>query len=249
MRKFGLIGYPLGHSFSKKYFTEKFLKEGIKDCIYENYPLDSINGLQSLLSSEKPDGLNVTIPYKSSVIRFLDRIDSEAAAIGAVNVIKARREGDKVLLCGYNSDITGILDTLRPFSGIKPKSALVLGSGGSSRAVCHVLKNMGFTYSVVSRVAREGYLTYDDLTREIIHDSGIIINTTPLGMHPDIASKPPIDYNSLTRRHVMFDLVYNPEITAFLNEGRMKGCTILTGLTMLFSQAERSWQIWNNPEL
>lgn len=249
MRKFGLIGYPLGHSFSKKYFAEKFLKEVITDCIYENYPIDSIDRLPSIVNTEKPDGLNVTIPYKSSVIRFLDGIDSEASEIGAVNVIKIKREGDKFLLYGYNSDITGILDTLEPFSGIVPKSALVLGSGGSSRAVCHVLKKMQFKYSVVSRVPGNSCLSYGDLTRSVIQGTGIIINTTPLGMYPDVTSKPPLDYDLLTDRHVLFDLVYNPEITSFLDEGRKRGCTVLTGLTMLYSQAERSWQIWNDPEL
>lgn len=249
MRKFGLIGYPLGHSFSKKYFTEKFVKEDITDCLYENYPIDSIDRLPSLINSEKPDGLNVTIPYKSAVIRFLDGIDPEASAIGAVNVIRIKRAGDRSLLYGYNSDITGILDTLKPFSGIVPKSALVLGSGGSSRAVCHVLKKMGFRYSIVSREARDGCLSYVDLTGSAIKETGIIINTTPLGMYPDITSKPPLEYDLLTERHVLFDLVYNPEITAFLGEGMKRGCTVLTGLTMLYSQAERSWQIWNDPEL
>jgi shikimate dehydrogenase len=249
MRKFGLIGYPLGHSFSKKYFTEKFLKEGITDCMYENYPIDSIDRLPSLINTEKPDGLNVTIPYKSLVIRFLDGIDSEAAVIGAVNVIRIKKEGDKHSLYGFNSDITGILDTLKPFSGIVPKSALVLGSGGSSRAVCHVLKKMGFIYSVVSRAPGEGCMSYGDLNRSLIQGTGIIINTTPLGMYPDVTSKPPLDYDLLTDRHVLFDLVYNPEITAFLGEGKKRGCTVLTGLTMLYSQAERSWQIWNDREL
>lgn len=249
MRKFGLIGYPLGHSFSKKYFTEKFLNEGIADCIYENYQIDSIERLHSLINAEKPDGLNVTIPYKSSVIRFLDRIDPEAAMIGAVNVIKIRWEGERSILSGYNSDINGILDTLMPFSGIIPKSAIVFGTGGASRAVCHVLGMMGFSYTVVSREARGHYMSYSDLTSGLFQETALIINTTPLGMYPDTASKPPIDYDLLTDRHVLFDLVYNPEITAFLNEGRKRGCTVLTGLTMLYSQAERSWQIWNDREL
>ena len=249
MRKFGLIGYPLGHSFSKKYFTEKFLNSGIDDCIYENYQIDSIDKLLSLINTEKPDGLNVTIPYKSAVIRFLDRIDPEAAMIGAVNVIKIRREGERSVLSGFNSDITGILDTLMPFSGLIPKSALVLGTGGGSRAVCHVLRKMGFGYSVVSRKPGEHYLSYNDLTGSLLHETGLIINTTPLGMYPDTGSKPPLDYDLLNGSQVMFDLVYNPEITAFLNEGRKRGCTVLTGLTMLYSQAERSWQIWNDPDL
>lgn len=249
MRKFGLIGYPLGHSFSKKYFAEKFLKEKIYDCSYENYPIDSIDRLPFLIHSEKLDGLNVTIPYKSAVTKFLDGIDPEADLIGAVNVIKIRKEGERALLFGYNSDITGIYDTLQPVSDITPKSALVLGTGGASRAVCHVLKKLGFRYSVVSRIAGGSYLSYGDLTDRIIGETGIIINSTPLGMYPDTGSMPPIDYDLLTRRHVMFDLVYNPEITAFLNEGRKRGCTVLTGLKMLYSQAERSWQIWNDPEL
>lgn len=249
MRRFGLVGYPLGHSFSKKYFTEKFLKENLSDCVYENYPLESIDQLPSLVSSENPDGLNVTIPYKSEVIRFLDRIDDEAALIGAVNVIKVIKTGSRTFLHGYNSDVTGIHLTLEPFAGMQPRHAIVLGSGGSSRAVCHVLEKLGFSFSVVSRKSRPGYITYDQLDYNIFRETGLIINTTPLGMYPDIDSKPPINYDYLDSWHVLFDLVYNPEYTSFLREGRKRGCTVLTGLAMLYSQAEKSWEIWTNSDV
>jgi shikimate dehydrogenase len=248
MRKFGLIGYPLGHSFSKKYFSEKFLREKIEDCTYENYPLASVDELPKLVSSSGIEGLNVTIPYKSAVIRFLSYIDPEASEIGAVNVIKIKRGVSGTQMLGFNSDITGISDTLRHYSEISPKTSLVLGSGGSSKAVCHVLGKMGFSFKVVSRDASHGHITYNELTPDIIRNTRIIINTTPLGMFPEISSKPPINYDLLNNGHILFDLVYNPEITSFLSEGKERGCNILTGLAMLYSQAERSWQIWNDPD-
>ena len=249
MRRFGLIGYPLGHSFSKKYFTEKFSREKIEDCIYDNYPIESVDQLPKLVSSEDVAGLNVTIPYKSQVLKFLSYIDPEALEIGAVNVIKIKRDGGQMRMLGFNSDITGIFDTLQPYSEILPRTSLVLGSGGSSKAVCHVLGKLGFSFKIVSRQTVQGCISYNDLTRDLLQKTSIIVNTTPLGMFPDISSKPPVNYDLLNKSHVLFDLVYNPEITSFLREGKERGCTILTGLTMLYSQAERSWQIWNDPDI
>ena len=249
MRKFGLIGYPLGHSFSKKYFTEKFSREEITDCVYDNYPLTSLDQLPELIHNEKLEGLNVTIPYKSAVIKYLDKIDPEADTIGAVNVIRIVRIKDKTEMHGFNSDITGIRNTL--ISAITPavRNALVLGTGGSSKSVCYVLKRINIHYTLISREKKSGCLTYHDINSEIIRNAQLIINTTPLGMYPDTESKPDIKYDLLDNNHILFDLVYNPEITSFLKMGKERGCTILTGLKMLYSQADRSWEIWNSDTL
>jgi shikimate dehydrogenase len=237
----------LSHSFSKKYFTEKFFREHIGDCVYDNYPLTSITQLPELISSD-PDlaGLNVTIPYKSAVIKFLDNIDPEANQIGAFNVLKIKRLQDRVLLCGFNSDIDGIRDTLMPVFSADPINAIVLGTGGSSKAVCHVLKKINVNYTLISRNKKPGCLTYSEISPELLNNTQLIINTTPLGMYPEIDTKPNLRYDLLNEKHTLFDLVYNPEITSFLKAGKDRGCRILTGLKMLHSQAERSWEIWNN---
>jgi shikimate dehydrogenase len=247
MRKFGLIGYPLGHSFSKKYFTEKFINEQIRDCSYENYPLKSLDEFRELITSDNElCGLNVTIPYKSEILRFLDNIETEAYEIGAVNVIKISREKSRLLLFGYNSDVTGIRDTLQPFISENVRNALVLGTGGSSKSVCHVLGKFGINFSLVSRIKKPGSLTYSDIDSKIIESTQLIINTTPLGMFPNTESMPDIDYKKLNRHHILFDLVYNPENTAFLRMGEEQGCLVLSGLKMLHSQAEKAWEIWNS---
>jgi shikimate dehydrogenase len=247
MRKFGLIGYPLGHSFSKKYFTEKFLTEHISDCSYENYPLRTLTEFQNLIiSDDELCGLNITVPYKSEIFRFLDVIEPEAKEIGAVNVLKIRRADRQIKLYGFNSDIAGIRDTLTPFIKGNVGNALVLGTGGSSRAVCHVLKKFGLKVQLVSRERKPGILTYSDIDSGIIDNTKFIINTTPLGMFPDIESKPDINYGRLNRTHFLFDLVYNPELTSFLRMGAERECTIINGIKMLHSQAEKAWSIWNN---
>jgi shikimate dehydrogenase len=247
MRKFGLIGYPLGHSFSKKYFTEKFFKEHICSCSYENFPLTDISQLPNLISEEVDlCGLNVTIPYKSEVTALLDFIDPEAEAIGAVNVIKIKRSGRQTELHGYNSDITGITDSLLPYIKKDLENAIVLGTGGSSKAVCYVLRKFGINVVQISRTKKAGILTYSDVNSELLDKTGLIINTTPLGMFPDVDSKPDLNYDLLGKNHVLFDLVYNPEMTTFLKMGEEKGCTIISGIKMLHSQAEKAWEIWNN---
>lgn len=247
MRKFGLIGYPLGHSFSKIYFTEKFIKEQISDCSYDNYPLTNLDQLPDLITSDLYlCGLNVTIPYKSEVIKYVDIIDIEAAQIGAVNVLKIKRLKGQFKLYGYNSDLTGIRDTLAPFINDKVTNALILGTGGSSRAVNFVLKSFGVSVTLVSRTRRPGVISYIDIDSGIMKETGLIVNTTPLGMFPDTKGKPDIDYNLLNTKHILFDLVYNPEITTFLRLGKERGCTIITGLKMLHSQAEKAWEIWND---
>jgi shikimate dehydrogenase len=250
MRKFGLIGYPLGHSFSKKYFTEKFNTEHISDCSYENFPLKSLDEFRELVASDDElCGLNITIPYKSEIIRFLDVIEPEAAEIGAVNVIKIRRQAGKIKLYGYNSDVTGIRDTLLPFMGDNITNVLVLGTGGSSRAICYVLKKFGLKVNQVSRDRKPGVLVYSDIDSVIINRTQLIINTTPLGMFPNIDSKPDINYRMLNRKHILFDLVYNPQLTSFLKMGAQQGCSIIGGIKMLHSQAEKAWEIWNSDSL
>jgi len=249
MRRFGLIGFPLGHSFSKRYFSEKFLRENLWDCSYDNFPLPDISRLTDLIRENDLEGLNVTIPYKSSVMQFLDKIDPEALEVGAVNVIRIKRIGGTLNLSGFNSDITGIMDTLKPVTDREIPSAIVLGTGGSSKAVCHVLKKLKISFKLVSRDKKPDALTYTDLDPGILRNSHLIINTTPLGMYPDTEGKPDIDYNLLGPAHILFDLVYNPEITSFLKMGQERGCTVLTGLRMLYSQADRSWEIWNSTAL
>ncbi len=249
MRKFGLIGYPLSHSFSKKYFTDKFFNEGLVNCRYDNYPLTNILSLYDLLQSDNQiEGLNVTIPYKSKVMDCLDFIDPDALSVGAVNVLKINRVGDGMKVLGFNSDITGIKDTIAPLMSPSLKNALILGTGGASKAVRYVLRNLGINYTVVSRTSQPDCLTYNEIEPRLYNEIQIIINTTPLGMFPDTKTMPLIRYDLLRREHILFDLVYNPEITAFLKKGSEKGCTIINGLKMLYSQAEKSWEIWNNPD-
>lgn len=250
MRKFGLIGYPLGHSFSKKYFAEKFSVKKINDCSYENYPLENLKLLQNLLSAESDlCGLNVTIPYKSEIISYLDSIEPEANEIGAVNVLKIKRLNGVIKLSGYNSDVTGIRDSLLPYINGTVSNAIVLGTGGSSRAVCYVLIKYGFKVTLISRNKKPGVLAYSDISSGLINSADLIINTTPLGMFPNTDSKPDIDYSLLKKKHVLFDLVYNPELTSFLKIGKEMGCTTINGIKMLHSQAERAWAIWNDNSL
>jgi len=250
MRKFGLIGYPLGHSFSRKYFTDKFHNEQITDCLYENFPLTDISQIKGLIMNE-PDlnGFNVTIPYKTEIIKYLTNISPEANEIGAVNVVKINRSGVKPELSGFNSDITGIRDSLSTYINKDIKNALVLGTGGSSKAVCFVLRKMGIKVITVSRSRSTDSVSYSDIYSALIKKSGLIVNTTPLGMYPNVETFPEIDYGLLGKEHVLFDLVYNPEITAFLRKGSERGCSVISGLKMLQSQAERSWEIWNDSNL
>jgi shikimate dehydrogenase len=250
MRKFGLIGYPLGHSFSKKYFSEKFIRENISDCQYENYPLISIDLLVELISNHSDIyGLNVTIPYKSAVIKYLDFIDEQAKSIGAVNVLKFKRIGDKVVSKGFNTDIDGFRNSIFPYLGEKVKNALVLGTGGGAKAVCYVLRKFGINITSADIIKLEGVLNYSEITDNILINNQLIINTTPLGMFPDIVRKPDLNYGCLNRDHILFDLVYNPELTSFLKAGKEQGCTIISGIKMLYGQAEKTWEIWNNDSL
>ncbi|OEK02452.1 shikimate dehydrogenase [Roseivirga sp. 4D4] len=246
MRKFGLIGYPLSHSFSKKYFANKFEKEGIADAQYELFPIAAISELPKLLSDNSDlVGLNVTIPYKEQVIAYLDVMDPKAEAIGAVNTIKI--EGGK--LTGYNTDYFGFKDSLLKFIGANglPEKALILGTGGASKAVKAVLEDLGIEYKFVSREPAEGQLSYESIVSSPNHilSSLLIVNTTPLGMSPNEASLADLPYEQLTHDHLLYDLVYNPMKTAFMQKGIEAKCWVKNGLEMLHGQAEKSWEIWN----
>jgi shikimate dehydrogenase len=247
MRKFGLIGFPLGHSFSKRYFSEKFKREEISDCQYENYPLTSIDLLEELITSNSDlCGLNITIPYKTAALKYLDLIDEQARAVGAVNVLKIIRDSNKTVLKGFNSDIDGFRNSLFPYIGKKTVNALVLGTGGSAKAVCYVLREFGINITSVDIIKLDGVLTYSEITDNILISNQLIVNATPLGMFPEITTKPDLNYSCLNNDHILFDLVYNPELTSFLKMGKERGCTTISGIKMLYGQAEKSWEIWND---
>ena len=242
----GLIGYPLSHSFSKKYFSKKFSKEKVVDYHYELFPLEKIDDLPALIT-EYPNllGLNVTIPYKQQVLKFLDEIDEAASNVGAVNTIKIQNGKLK----GYNSDIYGfevsLLQLLKPYSyPLSELKALVLGTGGAAKAVVYVLTKLGIDYQLVSRRATTKNITYSEVDSNCLAEHLLIINTTPLGMSPNIETAPELPYENLSAQHFLYDLVYNPEVTAFMHKGLKKGASVLNGLEMLYLQAEKSWSFW-----
>jgi shikimate dehydrogenase len=238
-KRYGIIGYPLSHSFSPGYFTKKFHDLGLSDHEYKAYPIQHILELEDVLK-QGVVGFNVTIPYKQDVIDQLDSLDESASAVGAVNCVKV----DNGKLIGYNTDALGfelsLLDQIgKDFRG----KALILGTGGAALAVMYVLKKLGISYQIVSR--KQHYLTYESLTDEIIASNHLIINTTPLGMYPKVDQCPEIRYNAITAKHFLYDLVYNPAVTLFLQKGQNKGASIKNGADMLVLQAEKSWEIWN----
>ena len=243
MRRFGLIGYPLGHSFSKKYFTEKFEREGISGNAYELYPLEHIGQLEELLVSN-PDlaGLNVTIPYKEQVIAYLDCVSSVVEEIGACNCIRI----ENGQLMGHNTDVIGFSRSLLPKLKPHHKKALVLGTGGSAKAVAYTLKELGISFLQVSRTPGEGMIGYEEIDQSMLETHTLLINTTPVGMYPDIMKAPVIPYEFIGGEHYLFDLVYNPERTRFLQEGELRGAAVENGSDMLVIQAEASWEIWNS---
>ena len=246
MKHLGLIGYPLSHSFSVKYFREKFSREGISGFEYRNYPIRSVQELKPLIEEkESLIGLNVTIPHKEAVMPLLDEIDPEAAEIGAVNTIRIMRSSGKIHLKGYNSDAYGFRESLLPLLGEGHQNALVLGTGGASKAVTYVLGLLGIAYQYVSRDPAGDRLHYLDLCYAIIKKHTLIINTTPLGTYPDTSAFPNIPYDLITSGHVLYDLVYNPPETEFLRLGKQKGASVMNGHEMLILQAEKSWEIWN----
>lgn len=242
---YGLIGFPLTHSYSKVYFNNKFESEGI-DAEYVNFEIPDIGDLMEVMS-EYPQlqGLNVTIPYKEQVIPYMNMMDEEARIIGAVNVIKIIRNGENFKLKGYNSDVVGFRDSIRPLITPERNKALVLGTGGASKAVSRGLETLGIDVQLVSRTAREGVITYADLTEEVMHSHKIIVNTTPLGLYPNVDECPDIPYQYITPMHLCYDVLYNPDVTMFMKKAREHGATVKNGLEMLLLQAFESWRIWN----
>ena len=244
MDTYGLIGYPLGHSFSKGYFTDYFNREGI-DAEYKNFELPHIEALAEVLREEPTlKGFNVTIPYKQQVFPFLDELDGAASAIGAVNVVKVLRRDGGIALKGYNTDYIGFANSIRPLLKPHHTHALILGTGGASKAVDYALRQLGLKTQFVSRSAREGIITYDELTPEMMSRYTVIVNTTPLGMHPKTDVCPPLDYTLIDSRHLLYDVIYNPEKTLFLERGEERGATTSNGMEMLIGQAKAAWRIW-----
>ena len=245
MRRFGLIGRKLGHSFSAKYFAEKFEREGLSaECEYSLYELSEIGQVEGFVGSTPSlVGFNVTIPYKQQIIPFLDDLSDEARAIGAVNCVKIAPDGHRV---GYNTDVVGIRSSLDKLLGdAKVESALILGTGGASQAVQYALQERAIPFRMVSRDKSKGDVTYEELSHDMIASSRLIVNASPVGMYPMVEQAPDIDYSALTDKHFLFDLVYNPEITRFMALGAERGAQVLSGLDMLYAQAEAAWTIWN----
>ena len=246
MKKFGLIGYPLGHSFSRNFFNEKFNSELI-DAEYVNFEIPTIEDLPKVIASN-PNlaGFNVTIPYKEQVIPFLDAMDKDAEAIGAVNVVKVTHVKGKVVLKGYNSDVLGFTQSIESMLEPQHKKALILGTGGASKAINHGLHQLGLETLFVSRSHKDEHtITYDELTPAIMDEYKVIVNCTPIGMYPKADECPNIPYECLTSQHLLYDLLYNPDTTLFMKKGSDNGATVKNGLEMLLLQAFGSWDIWN----
>lgn len=246
MKKFGLIGYPLSHSFSKKFFAEKFKEEHIPNCEYELYPIENVD-LFVKLWSDNPElcGVNVTIPYKVQVLPFLDEMDEASTEIGAVNCISIGRKNAEQWIKGYNTDAYGFEESLKPLLEPQHRKALVFGDGGAAKAVKYVLNKLGIPFLAVTRKPSADSILYDAVDEAVLQEYTILINTTPLGMSPNIDTLPGIPYQFLDERHLGYDLVYNPEETSFLKQVKEKGGKIKNGLEMLHLQAIRSWEIWN----
>ncbi len=244
---YGLIGYPLGHSFSQNYFNQKFEAESI-NAQYVNFEIPDIGDFMEVIA-ENPDlnGLNVTIPYKEQIIPYMNEMDDDAAKIGAVNVIKFIRSKDGAIkFKGYNSDIIGFCDSISPLLTTKMRKALILGTGGAAKAVRQGLVNLGIEPTFVSRSLRAGMLSYSELTPEVMASHHVIVNTTPVGMYPHTQECPEIPYNLLTHEHLCYDLIYNPDVTMFMKKAQEKGATTKNGLEMLLLQAFAAWNIWNS---
>ncbi|WEK35414.1 MAG: shikimate dehydrogenase [Candidatus Pseudobacter hemicellulosilyticus] len=247
MRRFGLIGYPLSHSFSQRYFTEKFHQEQITGCVYENFPLQQISELTAVLAQQSGlNGLNVTIPYKEQVLSFLHHRNEVVQEIGACNCIRIRN-GE---LTGFNTDVIGFEQSLLQYLQPAHRKALVLGTGGAAKAIHYVLRKHGIEFLEVSRTPAPGnnrQLSYEQVTELIVKEYTLIVNTTPLGMYPNVDNAPELPYAALTPAHYLFDLVYNPAMTLFLQRGADRGAAVKNGMDMLVIQAEESWRIWNEP--
>ena len=248
MDKYGLIGYPLGHSFSKSYFNEKFENEGI-NAEYINFEIPTLDSLPEILASNPElKGLNVTIPYKEKVISYLDSISPEARAIGAVNVIRVDHKGNDTYLKGFNSDVIGFTKSIEPLLERFHKKALILGTGGASKAINFGLKSLGLETVFVSRFERPGTIQYSQITPDIIQEYNVIVNCTPCGMYPHIDECPQLPYEAMTSKNILYDLLYNPDETLFMKKGAQHGATVKKGLEMLLLQAFASWEFWHNKE-
>ena len=242
MKQYGLIGKTLDHSFSKSYFENKFSTEHIQNTSYSNFPLKSIEEFKSLIKKTSISGLNITIPYKTSIIPFLDELSEEAKSIGAVNTIHFKN--DKLI--GYNTDYIGFHNAIKPFLKNTMEQALILGTGGASKAVVYALEKIGIKCLCVSRLPNEQHLNYNQLNDLVLKHHLLIVNTTPLGTTPNINECPDIPYQFITEQHLLVDLVYNPEVTLFLKKGRKNLANTLNGKSMLIHQAEEAWKIWNS---
>ena len=250
MKKFGIIGYPLGHSFSPGFFNEKFKNEGI-DAVYEKYEIPVITDLQGIIDyTPELCGLNVTIPYKEKVMSCLDTISPEARAIGAVNVIRvSHNENGKVFLEGFNSDVIGFTLSIKPMLMPHHQKALILGTGGASKAVNYALRQLGLETVFVSRGQKNGTIQYSQITSEMLTEYKVIVNCTPCGMSPHFDECPELPYDAITSKHLLYDLIYNPDETLFLKKGRQQGAKTKNGLEMLLLQAKAGWDIWNKIEV
>ncbi len=247
MTTYGLIGYPLGHSFSRKFFTEKFEQEDI-DAQYLNFEIPSIEEFPNIIASH-PEllGLNVTIPYKQQVMQYLDEISPEAKAIGAVNVVRCQRStvNCQPKLTGYNSDVIGFVESIKPLLKPHHKKALILGTGGASKAIHYGLEEkLGMETLFVSRTSRENMITYNDITKDLLQDYTVIVNCSPVGMFPKVDECPALPYEAMNENHLLYDLVYNPLETLFMKKGAAQGATVKNGLEMLHLQAIASWEFW-----
>jgi len=250
MKKLGLIGFPLTHSFSKKYYDAKMEREHITGIDYQLYSIPEINGFSALLKNEPHlMGVNVTIPYKVAMMDYLHHRSPEVVATGAVNCIRIdRADGKTPILTGYNTDIYGFMESLKPLLQPQHQQALVLGNGGAAKAISYALMQLGISYSLVSRSATAQQYRYDQLDKTILKNHTLVVNTTPLGTYPAIHDCPDIPYSYLTEKHLLYDLVYNPTETEFLRRGKANGTSTKNGLEMLELQAERNWEIWNSDE-
>jgi shikimate dehydrogenase len=249
MKRFGLFGHPLEHSYSKKFFTEKFQREGRTDCVYENFDSDNIYDLKKIVR-DNPDlvGLNVTIPYKQDVIPMLDNLDDISQRIGAVNTIRIQRfENGKFELHGFNTDAWGFELAIRPILRPLHRRALILGTGGSAKAVSYVFRKLAIEHFFVTREESRFHYCYADLNQNTMKAFQVVVNTTPLGMYPNVNDAPNIPYEFLTHKHLCFDLIYNPPQTRFLEKSKASGAFIHNGFRMLRLQAEKAWEIWNEP--
>lgn len=248
MDKYGLIGYPLDHSFSISYFNEKFESEGI-DAVYENFEIPQIDDVKEIIDSN-PDlkGFNVTIPYKQQVLKYIKELSPEAKAIGAVNVIRIEHKGNKTVLKGFNSDVIGFTKSIEPILNTYHKKALILGTGGAAKAVQYGLQSLGIETLFVSRTKKKNAITYEEVTADIVREYNVIVNCTPVGMYPHIDECPKLPYEAMDSHTLLYDLLYNPDETKFLRLGAERGATVKNGLEMLLLQAFVSWEIWNGEE-